>query len=176
MKRCLLLVLLALGAGPVAAQAPEPPPLESERSGALSLWGSVGANRIANPLCCGVSASVSVGRRATALRLSYDSASNLKATETLNAAGVSLGVRTRSGPFHLGAFAGPAVVWGEFSAVAGQPVSERYLTAGAAVDASALLGLGSRVAFGVGAWANVNPQLSTYGAGPALRIRLAGGR
>lgn len=174
MKRIFL--LLALVAGPVAAQAPEPPPLESGRSGALLWWGSVGASRMADPMALGASVSVSAGRRATALRLSYDAASTLKGTETLNAASVSLGVRTRVGPLHLGAFAGPAVVWGEFAAVAGRPLGERYLTAGAAVDASALFGLGSRVALGVGAWANVNPRLSTFGAGPALRIILGGER
>lgn len=180
MKRILLLLLLllALSAGrAVAAQAPEPPPLESGRSGALSWWVSVGASRMADPMFLGTSVSVSAGRRDRALRLSYDSASTFKETETLNAASVSLGVRTRVGPLHLGAFVGPAVVWGQSGYdAAGRPLGERYLTAGAAVDASALLGLGSRVALGVGAWANVNPRLSTFGAGPALRIILGGER
>jgi len=168
----LILLLFGLCAGPLAAQAPSTG--DAQQSGTRSWSGSVGLSLNTLPYGLGRTASVSTSRRALALRLGYDGAANLKETLTLNAVSLSVGRQAQAGRLHLAAFAGPAVVWGqdgldENGFALGD---ERYVTAGAALDVSALLALGSRLRLGVGVWANANAQQSTVGAGPRLQVRL----
>lgn len=174
----LILLLFGLCAGPLAAQAPLAG--DAEQSGTRSWSGSVGLSLNTSPYGLGRTASVSTSRRALALRLGYDGAANLKETLTLNAVSLSVGRHTQAGRLHLAAFAGPAVVWGqdgldEDGFARGDDLissHQRYVTAGAALDVSALLALGSRLRLGVGVWANANAQQSTVGAGPRLQVKL----
>lgn len=175
MTRTLIALLLLAVAGPLAAQAPEPMPLETGRPGALAWWGSGGVSLMTRPMFSGTNVSLSAARRNLALRFSYDAASNFKATTTMSSVSVSVGVHNRHARRHLGALAGPALVSAQVTTghdARGYPIIERYLMVGAVVEASALYALWSSVALGIGGWAHVNSEVRTYGAGPMLRIRL----
>lgn len=165
------LLLLTLCATPLAAQTPSSGTTPSDTR---SWWVSGGLSGVSSPYGLGTTVSVHTQRGRRGFRVSYDRAANIKETLTLNAVSVSIGGHTQRGRLHLAGFVGPAVVWGADGLDdAGFAVGdEEYQTFGAAVDAVALLGLGSRVRIGVGIWANVNPQQNAFGIGPRLQVRL----
>ncbi len=138
------------------------------------LWAAGGLSLMTLPYGLGGNASLRVRRGKRSVRLGLNGASNLKSTLTSRAVSISVGTHRQTGALHLDAFAGPAFVWGddglnpEGFAVGDEP----YRTVGLIADVSMLLGLGTRVRLGVGAWANVNSRQSTVGAGPRLQLRL----
>ena len=163
-----LLCTLLLAAGPAAAQAPVP---EAPRSGALTWSASLGPSVMTQPLVVGVGVAVGVARCGATLEVGYEVVEELFGRATFNAASVRAGVAARSGPFSFGVSAGPAVVWGAAEYEPGRPLGERYAVPGATVAAHALYGWGPAVDVGLGAWANVNPRLSTAGTGLVLRLK-----
>ncbi len=169
MKR--LLPFLLLCAQPLAAQAPAS---TADAPSQRTVWADGGLSLMTSPYGLGGNAGLGTRRGNRSFRLGLHGASNIKSTLTSNAVSVSVGAHRTVGALHLELFAGPALVWGddglneEGFAVGDEP----YRTVGLITDASALLGLGSRVRLGVGTWANVNGQRSTVGAGPRLQIRL----
>ncbi len=166
MKRILLLVLCAQ---PLAAQT-----TASEAETRRTVWADAGLSLMTLPYGLGSNASLSTRRGNLSFRLGLNGASDIKSTVTSQAVSLSVGAHRKAGALRLELFAGPAIVWGtdRIDGAGMQPRSESYQTVGLITDASALLGLGSRVRLGVGAWANVNAQRSTIGAGPRLQIRL----
>lgn len=169
-----LLLLLFVCAPALAAQTPAAA-RASATPAANAVWAAVGLSLgVPSPYGLGSDAGLRLRRGNRSFRMGYHGAADLKATVSSNAVTFSVGVHRSTGAVHLELFAGPAYVWGEDRA-SGQPLSlpaQSYRTVGLVSEASVLLGLGSRLRLGVGAWANLNSQQSTTQAGPRLQIRL----
>lgn len=167
------LLLLCLAAPTLAAQTSNVARSTSTPA-QPAVWATGGLSLMTLPYGLGGNASLSIRRGNRFVRLGLNGASNLKSTLTSQAVSVSLGIHRQTGSWHLDASAGPAMVWGDdgINAEGFAVGDEPYRTVGLITDVSVLLGLGTRVRLGVGAWANVNGQQSTVGAGPRLQLRL----
>ncbi len=172
----LLCLLLALGAVVPMATGQDAEPRLATPEG-VAWWADVSAGIEAAPLFAGFGAHVSAGRQ-FAVRLGIDSSVELVLgtadPTSVQAVSLSGGIRARRGRVHLGTYAGPSLVWGLSRVRTERPSRGRdpYLTAGVALNGSAIVEVGAGIGLGVDVSANVNPEVSTVGARLTTHVRL----
>ncbi|WP_412070363.1 hypothetical protein [Rubrivirga sp. IMCC43871] len=167
-----LYLLLALTTTTAPAWCQATPRDEDELRWQLEANGGVEAS----PLWAGAGLYVSTGRL-LAVRFGIDSSVEFTLgadPTTVQAVGVSGGVRAQRGRMRFGAYAGSAVVWGRdrFDLQRVGPGREPYTTVGVGISGSAVYEVGGGLGLGLDLSGNVNPEVSRVGLRLAAHVRL----
>ena len=128
---------------------------------------------MSDPLWASSNVGLTARRGATQLRVSFTSGGSFFGSTTLSAVGVTAGIHESVGRLEMEALAGPVAVWG----TDGRPYpAERLNAIGVMAEGYSLYRAGPGFALGVEVRSIASRGLTTIGVGPALRVKLAGGR